>query len=98
MLQAVGMTGRQLKMMLIWEGLFYAVSSTLLAMAFSVTLEVLSGKTVASAIWFFSPRLVLWPVAVTVPVFAALGILIPVAVYGMVSRYSVVERLRLAEE
>ena len=98
MLQAVGMTGRQLKMMLIWEGLFYTVSSTILAMAFSVTLEFLSGKTVASAIWFFAPRLILWPVAVTVPVFTALGILIPVVVYGLVSRYSVVERLRLVEE
>ena len=98
MLQAVGMTGRQLKMMLIWEGLFYAVSSALLAMAFSVTLELLSGKTLASAIWFFAPRLILWPVALTVPVFMALGVLIPVAAYRTVSRYSVVERLRLAEE
>ena len=97
-LQAVGMTGRQLKMMLIWEGLFYAVSSTLLAMAFSVSLELLSGKTVASAIWFFAPRLILWPVALTAPVFTALGALIPVAAYRTVSRYSVVERLRLAEE
>lgn len=98
MLQAVGMTGRQLKMMLIWEGLFYAVSSALLAMAFSVTLELLSGKTLASAIWFFAPRLILWPVALTAPVFMALGVLIPVAAYRTVSRYSVVERLRLAEE
>ena len=98
MLQAVGMTGRQLKTMLIWEGLFYAVSSALLAMLFSVTLELLSGKTVASAIWFFAPRLILWPVVLTAPVFTALGVLIPVAAYRTVSRYSVVERLRLAEE
>lgn len=43
-LQAVGMTNRQLKTMLIYEGLFYAMSSVAAAFILSLAVGPLAGK------------------------------------------------------
>ncbi len=47
-LQAVGMTNRQLKTMLIYEGLFYAMSSVSAAFILSLAVGPLAGKMLGS--------------------------------------------------
>ena len=52
---------------------------------------------VGSLFWFFTYRLTLSPFLIVVPVFALLGVLIPLAVYRSVARHTIVERLRESE-
>lgn len=94
MLQAVGMTGRQLKAMLIWEGMFYTVGSGLIALLLTLVFGPLSGKMMGSLFWFFESRFTVVPALCALPVFALLGWLIPEVLYRRLSRPSIVERLR----
>lgn len=96
-LQAVGMTNRQLKSMLIYEGLFYALGSALAALLLSLILNPLIGDLLEHMFWFFSANFTIVPVLLAIPVFALLGYLIPSVMYGQAARQSVVERLREAD-
>ena len=93
-LQAIGMTGRQLRTMLALEGLFYTVGAALLALALIVGTAPLIDSALSGLIWFFTYRFTVWPIAVALPLFGALGILIPVLSCRAAQRRSVVERLR----
>jgi putative ABC transport system permease protein len=96
-LQSVGMTRRQLRTMLIYEGAFYALSSVAAALILSLVLEPLAGKVLDSMYWFYDYHFTILPVLLTIPVFVILGVLIPMALYGQAAKQSVVERLREAE-
>lgn len=96
-LQAVGMTNRQLKTMLIYEGLFYALGSAIAALILSILMNPLVGNLLESMFWFFSANFTIIPVLITIPVFALFGWLIPSIMYGQTAKQSVVERLREAE-
>ena len=45
-------------------------------------------------IWFFTYRFTLWPVGVVLPLFAVLGVGIPILTSRAAQRIPVVERLR----
>ena len=94
MLQSIGMTGGQLKTMLIWEGLYYALGAVAVSLALSLASGPLLSKVFESAFWFFTYRFTILPILMLAPIFAVLGITVPLVVYRRVSRYSVVERLR----
>ena len=93
-LQSIGMTSRQLRTMLALEGLFYTLGAVLLALALIVVTAPFVGPALNGLIWFFSYHFTIWPIAVVLPLFGALGILIPVLSCRAAQRYSVVERLR----
>ena len=93
-LQSIGMTARQLRIMLALEGLLYTVGAALLALALVVVTVPILGPGLSRLLWFFTYRFTLWPIAAVLPLFAALGILIPVLSCRAAQRYSVVERLR----
>lgn len=96
-LQAVGMTGRQLKAMLIWEGLLYTLGSGLAAGALSAAVNPLAGNLLENAFWFYRYRFCITPAVLLVPVFALLGVFIPAVMYRWAAKHSIVERLRAAE-
>lgn len=96
-LQAVGMTNRQLKTMLIYEGLFYAISSVSAAFILSLAVGPLAGKMLGSMFWFFEYRFTILPVLLTIPVFLLLGWMIPCMMYDNAAKCSVVEQLRDAQ-
>ncbi|WP_199855184.1 ABC transporter permease [Agathobaculum massiliense] len=96
-LQAIGMTGKQLKRMLMLEGLYYALLALALSLALSVTLGPLVGAGCSTVFWFFTYKFSILPLVLLLPVFAALGLLIPLATYRSTARLSVVERLRTDE-
>ena len=96
-LQAVGMTGKQLKTMLVWEGLFYALGAAGIALVLSTALNPLAGSLLETMFWFFSAHFTIVPVLLALPVFALLGYGIPAIMYRQATRQSVVERLREAD-
>lgn len=93
-LQAVGMTKRQLKAMLVYEGLFYALSSALSALVLSFVMNPLIGDLLENMFWFFSAKFTIVPVVIAIPIFALLGWLIPYVMYDHAAKYSIVEQLR----
>lgn len=95
-LQAVGMTSKQLKAMLIYEGMFYTISSAVMALVFSIVCDPLIAHLLEKMFWFFSAEISILPILGMIPVYALLGWLIPFAMYGQSARYSIVERLREA--
>lgn len=95
-LQAIGMTGRQLRAMLVWEGLFYALGAVALAALLSLGLLPLIGHALEGSMRFFTYRATVWPILLALPVFAALGAAIPLLLSRATTRSSLVERLREA--
>ena len=97
-LQSIGMTGKQLKTMLSYEGMLYALGALALALVLSVVLGPAAFSALERMFWFFTCRITLLPVLVLLPVFLLLGVLVPMGVYHSVARHTIVERLREAEE
>lgn len=93
-LQAVGMTGRQLRSMLICEGMLYALGAVCMSLVLSLSLSPLAGRVLETMFWFFNAHFTVIPVLIVIPFFVLLGLLIPTALYGQTTKRSVVERLR----
>ncbi|MCI8910364.1 MAG: ABC transporter permease [Oscillibacter sp.] len=96
-LQSVGMTGKQLKTMLVFEGLYYTFLALAVSLVLTLVLGPLTGNTVGDIFWFFTYRLTITPILVILPIFLVLGAVVPLLVYRSVARRTIVERLREAE-
>lgn len=97
MLQSIGMTSKQLRKMLIAEGLIYTASSGAVSLALGAGVSALLANTVAKSLWFFTYQFTLLPLIVTIPILLIIGILLPIPVLKSVEKQSVVERLRETE-
>ncbi len=93
-LQAVGMTAKQQRTMLVWEGLLYALGAAGLALLLALVLGPVAFRAVEGLFWFFTYRLDLTVFLLIVPLFALLGAGIPVLTGRAAARRTVVERLR----
>lgn len=96
-LQSIGMTGKQLKTMLVYEGLYYTILALALSLVLSLILGPLAGNVMGGILAFFTYRITILPLLMVLPVFLILGVLVPLAVYRSVARFTIVERLREAE-
>ncbi len=96
-LQSIGMTGRQLKAMLIWEGLYYTLGAVMVSLVLCMITAPLLSSVLGNMFWFFTYRFTILPVLVVAPVFALLGMFLPLVSYWFVAKHSIVERLGEAE-
>ncbi len=97
MIQSVGMTKRQLRRMLIDEGLYYAVS-TLAASYVLGTLGVAIGiRAMVSGDWTATFHFTLMPLLICTPILIIFAILIPYICFRNLEKQSIVERLRAAD-
>lgn len=93
-LQAVGMTGRQLQRMLVAEGLCYTLGSAAAAIVLSAVCSPLINRLFAQMFWFYRENVTVVPVLIMLPLLAFLGWLIPFVTYRYGRKSSVVEQLR----
>ena len=96
-LHAVGQSAKQLKAMLIWEGLLYTVGAGSISLLLSAVINPLAGRIFENAYWFYSYRFTMTPVLLAIPAFALLGCVIPAIMYKQSTKRSIVECLREAE-
>lgn len=96
-LQSIGMTGKQLKRMLVYEGLLCILGTLILSLLLIIPISYLLATGAESIFWFFTYRLTLTPILYIVPFFILLGVLIPLVVYKFMEKSTVVERLREVE-
>lgn len=94
MLQSIGMTSKQLRRMLVIEGLLYTLGAVLIAAVLTLAVSPLAGEAVSGLFFWFSYRPTYWPLLVAVPAFALIGALIPLVAVRFMQRRSIVERLR----
>ncbi|MDE5717961.1 MAG: ABC transporter permease [Lachnospiraceae bacterium] len=94
MLQSIGMTGRQLKSILSFEGLYYAVGTIITSTVLGVLFSVVIVKGISGGIWFFTYRFVIWPMLVIYPFLILLTVAIPALLYRQIAKVSIIERLR----
>jgi len=92
-LQAMGMTGRQLCTMLVWEGIIYIGGSAIVALILNL-ITIPLGNLIEEIFWFCDYSFTLLPLALAIPVFAVIGIVIPAITYRILTKKSIVERLR----
>ena len=93
-LQSIGMTGKQLKRMLSFEGLYYAVGTIITSAALGVLFSVVVVRGISSGIWFFTYQFVMWPMLVIYPFLILLTVAIPALLYRQIAKVSIIERLR----
>lgn len=96
-LRSIGMTSGQLKKMLVYEGLYYALGTCVLSLILAAAFSLLVVRNFAGILWFFSFHFLLWPLLLVFPALFLLGVLIPLLSLHFTSRQTIVERLREAE-
>lgn len=94
MLEAIGMTKRQLLRMLIVEGLYYAIATIVFSLVFGTLFSLTALRVLSGGMWFMKYHFVIWPMAIIFPVLIILGALVPATAFRFFKRESVVERLR----
>lgn len=97
MLQSIGMTGKQLKQMLVTEGICYAAGSVLAAILIVLLTQPFFKHAIENLLWFTTYRANFMPLLLVLPVFILLGIFIPIFSYRIVAKKSIVERLKGTE-
>lgn len=96
MMQSIGMTKRQLRAMLTFEGLYYAGMTLAASYALSALTVGILVRALADG-GYATFHFTLLPLVVCTPVLIALAILIPHVCFKNLEKRSVVERLRVAE-
>lgn len=97
MLQSIGMTGKQLKKMLVSEGLYYTLGSVIISFILTVISNPLVATVLENMFWFFEYHFIITPLFITMPIFALLGVVLPLISYHFLAKKSIVERLRDVE-
>ena len=96
-LQSIGMTGKQLKHMLIGEGLWYTVTTLLITLTAGSLITYVMVMGIAYQMWFFSYHFIITPILLCIPALVILSVMIPALCYRNMCRQSVVDRLRESE-
>ncbi|MGE5397014.1 MAG: ABC transporter permease [Chitinophagales bacterium] len=96
MMQSIGMTRKQLRKMLMCEGLYYALAACVISIVLGTAFSYIVVKPLCGLLWFFSYHFIMWPLLVVLPFMLALGVIIPLASYAMTDNMSIVDRLREA--
>ena len=93
MLQSIGMTGKQLKRMLSFEGLYYAAGTIITSAVLGALFSVVIVRGISSGIWFFTYQFVMWPMLAVYPFLLLLTAAIPALMYRQIAKVSIIERL-----
>lgn len=95
MLEAVGMTEKSIIWMLIAEGFIYFAGAFIIAaLIICFASESILAHTIGNA-FYFHMHLTLMPIAVMIPLFVLIAIIIPYRQYRRMCKESVVERIKV---
>lgn len=97
MMEAVGMTGSQLRAMLCCEGGYYALYTSVCAVILSAVMSATAVRYLGESFFFFTWKLTVTPVLICIPAVLVVVVLVPVVCYKSMNRISVVERMRHVE-
>lgn len=95
-MQSIGMTNRQLRRLIVDEGLYYAAGADVIGglLAAILGMTVLKNVLNSPSMWYFTLRFTLAPAFFIIVIYLILAAIIPVVVLYFFNKGSVVERLR----
>lgn len=96
-LNSIGMTQRQIRQMLILEGLYYMLISGLVSIVLGSSLAYAILHALNQVILFFEYRYSALAFLIMLPIFAVIAVIAPAIAYKKAAKESVVERLRETE-
>ena len=97
MLQSVGMTGRQVKQILIYEGIGYSILGLFGSLILSVIASLTVVRMMGAELTYFTWHFTLLPVFLCIIPLILITAIVPLVCYNKMAQKTVVERLRLAE-
>ena len=98
-MQSIGMTNRQLRRLIVDEGVYYAAGADVIGglLAAILGMTVLKNVLNSPSMWYFTLRFTLIPAFFIAVIYLILAAIIPVVVLHFFNKGSVVERLRTAQ-
>ncbi len=97
MLQSVGMTGQQVKRMLMYEGIGYSTLGLLCSLILSVVGSLTVVRMMGAELSYFTWHFTLRPVILCIIPLVLITAFVPIVCYNKMAQKTVVERLRIAE-
>ena len=97
MLQSVGMTGRQVKQILIYEGIGYSILGLFGSLILSVIASLTVVRMMGAELTYFTWHFTLLPVFLCIIPLILITAIVPLVCYNKMAQKTVVERLRIAE-
>ena len=97
MLQSVGMTGWQVKQILIYEGIGYSILGLLGSLILSVIASLTVVRMMGAELTYFTWHFTLLPVFLCIIPLILITAIVPLVCYNKMAQKTVVERLRIAE-
>lgn len=94
MLKSIGMTQKQVKNMIILEGIYYAVITIGVVIIIGIPLTYLGVNLVAGGMRIFSYSFRILPIVIASPILLLIAIIIPMSIFKNISKSSIVEALR----
>ncbi len=97
MMEAVGMTGKQLRRMLCFEGAYYAALAGGVSLIMGCVTSATAVRAIGEAYFFFKWKLTVLPIGLCIPVLLFVVLSVPAVYYGKMCTNSIVERMRRPE-
>ena len=97
MMEAIGMTKRQLIRMLVLEGLLYAGITIGVSLVLGCLFSLTVVRAMSDGIWFMKYHFVILPMMTVFPVLLLMGAAVPYLAYMPQRKESLVERIRQNE-
>lgn len=94
--ESIGMTKKQLRKLLVYEGIYYAIISGF----FGIVISYIFSKTLLSKIlssssfWFFTINITLVPAMIAFLLMLGISMVVPLFAIKVLNRYSIIERLK----
>ena len=83
--------------MLVYDGLLYTLAAIVISLILVVASEPFMGKMIEKMFWFFRFQYTIGPVVLAALIFTVIGAGVPLVVYCVVGKQTIVERLRETE-
>lgn len=80
-LQSIGMTGKQLKNMLIGEGVIYSFMAIIFTLTIGNVIAFVAVNAIANQMWFFTYHFTIMPILLSIPVLLVFAITVPLLCY-----------------
>ena len=96
-MQSIGMTNKQLRKMLMFEGIYYVIITTVVSSILSVIGSISLLKSISKQFWFCEYVFTIKPLVIITPCLLIFAILIPIISYKSINKLTIIERLREVE-
>lgn len=94
-LESIGMTQKQVRSMLVWEGFFYGMLSIIIGVSVSLFISLIYLKELFKYfIWFYEYQFIYYPLLVVSITILSIAVLFPVVVYQVVRPKNALSGLR----